>query len=221
MSAFFEAALSFPTVFFTVLVGLFLLYGLLSLAGAADLEWLDGILGTDSLDALGLSGVPIAIFGGVAAVSGWVVSMLITSMLGSSGLATLLLAGGLSLAAGLFAGAILTRPLRRLFRTSEAPSRRAYLGRICTIRSLTVDADSGRAEIDDGGAGLVVEVRCFRENELKPGAPALVYDIDDVTGIFHVAPIDPSIAEVNPELIAKLAEPELSSPESHMPRITQ
>ena len=41
-----------------------------------------------------------------------------------------------------------------------------------------------------GAAGIIAEVRCFRENELTLGSKAIVYDYDAERGVYHVGPID-------------------------------
>ncbi|HXV65508.1 MAG TPA: hypothetical protein VEK15_32730 [Vicinamibacteria bacterium] len=51
MLAFLTTVLSFPTVVFTVLLGLTLLYWLVVIAGAVDLDFLDGVVGLDGAEA--------------------------------------------------------------------------------------------------------------------------------------------------------------------------
>lgn len=198
MSAFLAAILSFPTVVFTVLLGLFLLYAIATLLGALDIEWLDGLLGVDdvsdnafetALHAFGVAGIPLTIFGGAVALVGWVASYLGDRFLPDG---TLVDAGILvgSMFVGLFLGSRFVRPLRRAFVTEEGPHRHQLVGQICTIRSLRVDAGAGTADVGD----LVAEVRCFRENELTLGSKAIVYDYDEKENTYHVGPIDPSIA---------------------------
>ena len=49
--------------------------------------------------------------------------------------------------------------------------------------------ESAAAEVEDGGAGVIAEVRCFRENELTLGSKAIVYDYDADNGVYHVGPV--------------------------------
>lgn len=199
MSAFLAAALSLPTVVFTVLLGFFLLYAVLTLLGALDMEWLDGLLGIDDvndsvleggLHALGVSGIPMTLFAGVSCIFAWLLSFAGMKFLPD---ATLVKIGvGLGAAAlGLFIGSRAVRPFRSFFTTAPAPTRREHVGKICTIRSLQVSDALGTAEIGD----LVADVRCFRENDLTVGSKAIVYDYDSDSGTYHVGPIDPSITE--------------------------
>ena len=205
MSAFLAAVLAFPTVVFTVLLVFFLLYGLLTLLGAVDIEWLDGVLGVDDLDvddgwlegglsSLGVAGIPLTIVGGMSAVFAWLASFVSMRFLGESSLLIDSLVGLGSAIVGLGLASLVLRPVRRIFDTEPAPMRKAIVGKICTIRSLRVDHASGTAEVEDGGAGFIAEVRCFRDNELTRGSKAIVFDYDAQEGIYHVGPIDPSIA---------------------------
>jgi hypothetical protein len=85
------------------------------------------------------------------------------------------------------------RPLRGLFQVVDGPHRVQHVGKICEVRSLRVDDHSGTADI----GGTIAEIRCFRENGLTVGSKAIVYDYDPKEGLYHVGPIDASIAEVD------------------------
>lgn len=197
MSAFLAAVLSFPTVVFTVLLGFFLLYGLAVLLGAAELEWLDGLLGVDdvqdnalegALNWLGVAGIPVMVFGGIATVFAWLGSYTADRFLPDGTLvdASIGIAAAIG---GLILGTLAVRPLRPVFTTAPARSRNELVGKICTIRSLRVDDQAGTAEVGD----FIAEVRCFRPNDLTLGSSAIVYDYDSETGVYHVGPLDPSL----------------------------
>ena len=212
MSAFLAAALSFPTVIFTVMLVFFALYAVATLLGAADIESLDGVLGIDDtndsfleggLHALGVEGIPLTIFGGAATLFAWITSFLSVRFLPDTiTLDVLILLG--SAFVGIATASAAVRPLRPIFHTPEAPKRQEIVGKICTIRSLRVNDGAGTAEVEDGGAGIIAEVRCFRENELTLGSKAIVYDYDSEQGVYHVGPLDPAIYsdQLNTELSA-------------------
>jgi hypothetical protein len=203
MDSFLAAILAFPTVVFTVLLVLFILYAAATLLGALDIHWLDGILGIDhapdsvlegALSSLGVAGIPITIFGGVASTFAWLTSIAASKFLPDSlaiSIAVLLASGFV----GAMLGGLAVRPFRGIFNTPPAPLRKAIVGKICTVRSLRVDDNTGVAEVEDGGSGFIAEVRCFRENELTRGSKAIVFDYDAQQGVYHVGPIDPSIAQ--------------------------
>jgi hypothetical protein len=201
MSAFLAAALSLPTVVFTVLLAFFLVYSVLTLLGALDIEWLDGLLGIDDvndsvleggLHALGVTGIPMTLFGGVSTIFAWLVSFAAMKFLPD---ATLVKVGvGLgSVIVGLLIGSRIVRPFRSFFATAGGQHRHELVGKICTIRSLQVNDTRGTADVGD----LVAEVRCFRENELTVGSKAIVYDYDAEQGLYYVGPIADSVADVD------------------------
>lgn len=188
MSAFLAAALSLPTVVFTILLGFFLLYALLTLLGALDVEWLDGVL--DVEDTAWDAGVPLGVVLGISSVFAWLTSFAAMKFLPEVPLVQIGVGLGAT-AVGAIAGGAAVRPFRHFFRVIDGPRRSAIVGKICTIRSLKVNDAAGTAEVGD----VVAEVRCFRENELTIGSKAIVYDYDASQNTYHVGPIDPSIAQ--------------------------
>lgn len=187
MSAFLAAALSLPTVVFTVLLGLFLVYALATILGALDIEWLDGALDID--DTGWDAGVPLAVVLGVSCVFAWLTSLAAMKFLPETVFVKLAVGLGAT-ALGALLGGFVCRPFRRFFITTEGPRRQALVGKICTIRSLRVSDAAGTAELGD----ITAEVRCFRENDLTIGSKAIVYDYDSDQGTYHVGPIDPSLS---------------------------
>ena len=182
MSAFIAAVLAFPTVVFTVCLGFFILYAVAVVAGVADTDW-----DIEVFDA----GVPVVLYGGIASIFAWLASYVADRFLPD----TLLIDSAIGLLAGVLGlglSAVAVRPLRHVFETAPARSRNELVGKVCTIRSLRVDEEAGTAEVGD----YIAEVRCFRKNELTLGSPAIVYDYDSDRGVYHVGPIDPSIASL-------------------------
>ena len=83
--------------------------------------------------------------------------------------------------------------MKKLFITHQAPRRASLVGKMCTVLSGTVDDRYGRAEIDDGGAGFVAEVRAASGKVLRQGERALVYRYEPKTGVFFIGPVDPTL----------------------------
>ena len=201
MSTFLAAALAFPTVVFTVLVVFFLIYTVFTLIGALDIHWLDGVLHIHdapdtilegALNFLGVAGVPITIFGGVSSIFAWVTSIAANRFLPDSIAMSLAILAGSGII-GLFLGGLSVRPVKHFFNTTQGKSRKEIVGKICTVRSLRVNENSGTAEVDD----FIAEIRCFRDNQLTLGSKAIVYDYDHENGLYHVGPIDPSITQMD------------------------
>ena len=124
----------------------------------------DGTTGVGMLARLGLSGVPIMIVLTVLSFLGWLVTYFVhllllrhlpdgLRMLG--GIATLLGA----VVPGVLMTSLLLRPVARLMAKLQPVAAASILGRIGTVISPVVDANGGRAAFDDGGAGLILQVR--------------------------------------------------------------
>lgn len=176
MDLFISIALSFPTLVFSVLLAVALFYWLLAVAGLVELDVLplgispdgDGLeLGgvAGLLMKFGLDGVPLALILTVQVFIAWLISYfagffllqhlpwdLLRYALGA-------LAALLALFIALpFTGLVL-RPLRPLFAKAKAVDSVSLLGEIAVVRSPLVSLAQGSASLDDGGAGLILQVR--------------------------------------------------------------
>ncbi|HSR69656.1 MAG TPA: hypothetical protein VLU25_17120 [Acidobacteriota bacterium] len=244
MSEFLSEILAFPTVIFSGLLGLCLLYWLTVILGALDLDLFDSLMGLDGaegaleslealdavdavdavdaasaadvasagdaadaadaasggfLDALGISGVPILISFSFLALFGWMISYLGMQLvddpawvLGGTLTAGLVLVSSAGL--GTLATILTVRPMRRFFTTPDARTHSSLVGSVCTITTSSVDAEFGQGEIDDSAAGLLVQVRCAEDNEMKRGDKALIFDYDPRKQAFKVVPLEDSLA---------------------------
>lgn len=210
MSEFLTAILAFPTVLFTLPLGVVLLYWLLVLLGALDLDLFDfggdggegagGLEGegdSDFLDVLGLGGVPATFALSLLVFFSWILCLVASQGLGALDIEGGLAGAGaaaLSLGLALPLAGLAVRPLRRLFVTDRAIENRSLVGQVCTVATLRVDERYGQAEIADGGAGLLVQVRSTQpDNGLRRGDQAIIYEYRDE--VFWVSPLDRALAE--------------------------
>lgn len=102
-----------------------------------------------------------------------------------------------------FAGSLVAtstsiRPMESLFQTGRVRGGRALVGRTCTVRSGRVDATFGQAEIEDGGAGILVNVRCPNDNDLKKGREALIIDYEPGRDVYVVEPMQQLLERERP-----------------------
>jgi hypothetical protein len=154
-----------------------------------------------ALNVLGLAGVPLTISLSLVIVASWLTSYLVTGWLAGRwpGLAASawigILVGGFSLAVGLVAARPVLKPLRRVFATALAARRTDFIGRLCTVTTLKVTARFGQAEIEDGGAGQLVQVRCEEPNELTRGDQALLFDYRPQDEVYLVVAARQGLAE--------------------------
>jgi len=113
----------------------------------------------------GLHGVPIMVVLTIIAVVGWSVCFFVDEYLLRvltlgvfdipARIATMI--GGLLVAIPV--GRVVLTPVRRAMRRFAPVSQRPMLGRYGTVRSPELTLTSGTAEVDDGGAGLILQVR--------------------------------------------------------------
>lgn len=239
MTEFLTAILAFPTVVFTILLGVVVVYWLFVLLGALDIDLLghadghgghdlhleghghadahfdghghadhghgthDGHDGHDGHDvgglagliqALGLGGVPVTVMLSILILIAWSFCVAAMQLLVGGSPGWLVVAAALlSLTIAIPLTSLLVRPLRRFFVTLPATRHRDLLGKICTITTLRVDERYGQAEIEDGGAGLLVQVRANGPSPLARGDRALIFDYKDE--VFHVAPVDEALRQ--------------------------
>lgn len=214
-----EASLRFPTVVFTIGLGIVLVYWLFVLIGALDIDLLGG--GDVHADGIG-DGVGDAVGGhghdvgghdvdgdidadGVFAKLGLgVVPITITvsfiMLVGWTGsLLVMHYAGELAwvkyamlpgmLVASMLVTSVLVRPLAPVFRITEGKSNKEYVGHTCTITTATVDENFGHASVEDGGTTLDIPVRCDRSGALVRGDKALIIEFDDARQAYLVEPV--------------------------------
>ncbi|WP_375773510.1 hypothetical protein NR798_22440 [Archangium gephyra] len=237
MTEFLAAILAFPTVLFTIPLGVVVGYWLIVMVGAVGVDLLDGDIGDFALGAkagaieggvkgaveggakaaveggakaaleggakaganvfevLGFGGVPVTVSVSFVVFLSWLMSLafarpakealgFLPGVLVSGGLAALCFAAGLVLAG------LAVRPLRPMFATHQAPRRAELMGRVCVIASGTVDGKFGHATFEDGGAGLLLNVVCDKDNQLKRGEKALILSYDAARDAYEVEPVD-------------------------------
>lgn len=113
----------------------------------------------------GLHGVPIMVVFTIIAVVGWSFCFFVDEYvlrnlpLGMFDLPARIatMVGGLLVSIPV--GRIVLTPVRRAMRRFAPVSQRPMLGRYGTVRSPELTLDSGTVEVDDGGAGLILQVR--------------------------------------------------------------
>lgn len=181
MEVFVRVATSFPTIVYSVLLLVMLIHWLMTMLGVLEIDAIDGLLpdeiGLDGGDGahhggigglllkFGLHGIPVMVVFTLIAIVGWSFCFLVElHVLGTmpDGITTKLLGiaamvGGLLLSIPV--ARIVLAPVRRLMRRYEPVTQRPLLGRYAEVRSPEITQTHGTALIDDGGAGLILQVR--------------------------------------------------------------
>ena len=166
----------FPTVIFTGLVLFVMLYWLTVLLGvfeldSGDMEFGDGDMLAGLLMQFGLNDVPILIILTFFSLIGWIVSFVLMNVLAFVSqdlLANVVLRTTLgavvllaTVAIALWLTSLFVRPIRRVAKSNPTTTASRLLGKVATVRTMTVDKDYGEAVLEDGGAGLILKVRAF------------------------------------------------------------
>lgn len=190
MGAFLDTSLGFPTLVYSVLLGVCAIYWLLAATGLVDIDGLEpgldaepgGVAGI--FGRLGLNGVPLMLVVTLVVFFAWAATYFVHLLVLSHApgpLRWLLGAGAalLALPPAILATATVLRPLRRRLLRLRPPPATSLLGRVAVVRTPGVDAMHGMADLADSGAGLVLQVRGDAAAGMRRG--------DRVVLVAHVA----------------------------------
>ncbi|TQV89292.1 OB-fold-containig protein [Aliikangiella coralliicola] len=197
MDAFLINISSFPTIIFTIGLGVVIGFWFLVILGLFDLEFFDievdldidadisqvgGVAGL--LTTLGLTGVPITVVISLLILNSWFICYFASKLVPNFPDLISLLQTLLNLAVAIISFLIsipitarMIRPLKGLFKTiNQEPISKSLIGKTCRIRSSRVDEDFGEAECIHNGASLIIKVRTTGDNSLKTGQNAVLIE---------------------------------------------
>lgn len=201
----------YPTVIFTGLVMFVTLYWVVSLLGMTDMDSVEfGESGGDAdvsnlsstgfftglMLKFGLYGVPLIIILTLISLIGWVLSYLYTSFLHQyfdSGVLYYLFGTGaliFVLVVSMWLTGVIISPIRK--NIAKIPKRNASsnLGKTAIVRTLSVTDKHGEAELNDGGAGLILKIRPdMNENSLKQGDKVVLVEYLNEANAYRVTPV--------------------------------
>ena len=199
----------YPTVIFTGLVMFVTLYWVVSLLGMTDMDTVEvGESGSDVANLtstgfftglmlkFGLYGVPLIIILSLISLIGWVLSYLYTSFLHQyfdSGLLYYVFGTGaliFVLVISMWLTGIIISPIRK--NIANIPKRNAAnnLGKVAIVRTLSVTDKHGEAELNDGGAGLILKIRSDTDDSLlKQGDEVVLVEYLEAANTYRVTPV--------------------------------
>jgi hypothetical protein len=184
VNEFLQTALTFPTVVYSLLLAVMAIYWLLASTGLADGDAVDSLAGGDGdadavggaamLNWLGLGGVPLTVVATVFAAVAWLGTYFVQLLALPSVPEELRTVAGVALMLGMLVPATLAtsavlRPVSRRLRKMAAAATPSLLGRTAVIITPSLSGEYGQASVDDGGAGLILQVRHDAPNALKRG----------------------------------------------------
>ena len=211
MEDFLRIIFSFPTLVYTILLGVMVFLWLLTLLGMLDIDALDFDLDFDGeaeidmnldnptaeglagfLVAWGLTGVPLTITLTLFSLTGWFISYFVVYFLFGlipDGFLEYL-AGAVVLIGSFFVSlpvtAMLIKPLKPLFDKAQTVTRKYVLGQVGVVRTSRVTDTFGEVSFDDGGAGLLLKARAATPNNLKKGDRVALIEYDKASGAYLV-----------------------------------
>ncbi|SJN27970.1 hypothetical protein CZ794_05860 [Psychrobacter sp. JB385] len=187
------------------------LYWVVSLIGLADMDSVDlgdagGDVDVSDLSStgfftglmlkFGLYGVPLIIILSLISLIGWVLSYLYTSFLHQyfdSGLLYYVFGTGalvFVLVISMWLTGLIISPIRK--NIANIPNRNAAsnIGKVATVRTLSVTNQHGEAELHDGGAGLILKIRSdAQDNQLKQGDKVVLVEYLGEANTYRVTPV--------------------------------
>ncbi|TVZ39706.1 hypothetical protein P886_4113 [Alteromonadaceae bacterium 2753L.S.0a.02] len=191
MDPFYQICSSFPTVIFTILLFFCVLYWVLAVLGLVEIDALDFDVpeGLETADAgddlsnlnvmsglllkLGLDTVPFTIVLSLVSLIGWMLSFTVVYFLFPLVPTALLrFAVGIPVLVGVFyvsarVVAAILKPFKPIFKAANQQVEKQILGQVAIVRTGRVDAGFGEATVADGGAGLIVKVRPYKDETFQ------------------------------------------------------
>jgi len=207
MNPFHQTVTSFPTVIYTLLLVICVLYWAVAVLGLVEIDVLDmdydgDIDSFDSAEAqtglaglllkFGLGGVPLTITISILSLFGWLLcyyaSYFVSKYLSSTllnlvaSVVIFILATYLSV----LVTAQVIKPIRKLFARLNVNETKHILGQIVVVRSSIVDQQRGEAFMNDGGAGLLLNVRTTGDEKFTKGEEVVVIEKLDSSNLYRV-----------------------------------
>jgi len=208
MNPFHQTVTSFPTVIYTFLLVICAMYWIIAMLGMVDLEVLDMDMDgdidiNDSLEAqhglagvlfkLGLNGVPLTIILTIIAVLGWMLCYYAVYFAGpfvpNFWPLELLFEIAIFLTVTfvtILITAQIIKPIRKLFKKLEADETKHIVGQVVIVRSGVVNKERGEGLMEDGGAGLLLQIRATGNDEFVKNDEVVVIEENRERNLFHV-----------------------------------
>lgn len=201
-------ASQFPTVIYSTLLGIVVVYWIIGMLGLIDLDFsgdleldIDSDVSIGGLTGLmltfGFAGVPFSLVISIIILFCWLISFYLQFYL-----LTWLPDGWLYYLVGSVSSfivflvslpitAMVVRPLKGLFKSAEATTSQRLVGKEATVATGTVSETFGQARLFNDGAEFLLDVRCDPEHTLKMGDKVLVIKYIQESHAYIIAPYAP------------------------------
>ncbi len=200
-----EISSQFPTVIYSVLLGIIVVYWIIGMLGIIDLDFSGDVDVDTDIDAsvgglagllltFGLTGVPFTLVISIVILVCWLISFYLQFYI-----LTWLPDGWLYYFMGAVSDvfvfiislpivAILIRPLKGLFKSVETTTSQGLVGLEGIIATGSVTETFGQARVFNEGAEVLLDVRCSPEHILQKGDKILVIEYEQGNHAYIVAP---------------------------------
>ena len=205
MNLFFQNSLAFPSIIFSALLIIISFYWLCAAFGLLDIDLfnIDSELDVDAtgcagwLTKLGLAGIPVTIILTLFTLIGWFISYFTNYWIISAietdfirylvGFLALIIISFLSLNLT----AVCLKPIRKKLMSRNKPkSVHQLIGKLAIVRSANVTENKGEAVLEDGGAGLILQIRAPEQENIKRGDSVVIISYDALTHSYQVVTED-------------------------------
>jgi len=204
-----DVASQFPTLIYSTLLGIVVIYWIVGLLGLVDLDFsgdVDLDIDVDSdvdisvgglaglMLTFGLTGVPFTLVISIIILICWLISFYlqfyILAWLPDGWLYYLMgsVASFIVFLVSLPLTAVVIRPLKGMFKSVETATSHDLVGKNATIATGTVSETFGQARLFNNGAEILLDVRCDQEHNLKTGDNVLLIEYLQEQHTYMVAP---------------------------------
>ena len=195
----------------TVLVVLVMLYGVLAVLGAIDIELFDMDIDADvdldgsmtsigfvALKFLNIGNVPVMIWVAVFGFLWWIASLLLWTFYDSGSdpvgfwsIAPIVLRNMLI---GMAGAKFATEPMRKFFDHTDNYKPADLVGRQCHITTYEATSDAGQAKLKTDAAPLLIDVRTDGD-VLSKGDTATIVRVDPAVNIYFITKTDTEVTQ--------------------------
>ncbi|AFH93942.1 TPA: OB-fold-containig protein [Providencia stuartii] len=208
MSLFLQNCLTFPVIIFSGLLIIVMFYWLCAAFGLLDIDLFNVDTSVDGggfdatgfagwLTKLGLAGIPVTIILTLFTLFGWLLSYFsvhwfirfidITLLRYLVGFTVFFVISFISI----HLTALCLKPLREKLAKSNTPkTAQRLMGKLATVRSGEVTEHKGEAILEDGGAGLILQIRAAATENIKRGDRVVIISYDPVSHSYNVVTED-------------------------------
>lgn len=199
MNPFYLNISSFPTVIFSFVLAICVLFWLIAVLGVIDIDFLGVETSEGTVNAMaglllkfGLHGIPLTVIISLWSLFGWILSYYAVYYLSGwvpQGI-LLFIFNGVVFITALFFSILLTviclHFIRPIFPNNEQKSVKKLIGKTAIVRTSKVTELFGEVFLEDGGAGLILKVRTDKDKPFIKGDKVVLLEYFEESNTYYV-----------------------------------